>query len=135
MRNQALHPGQPSQQSHQRGLHLHDDAQPKGRSQVGVAAELDCIAKSLLGMDQQGLALGGLAAPFRRGEFAALSGHLGCLPAPLEFLPALRQFSHQQQRGPQAGMRFGIIRGEGRWPSGKGPIASAGRPLLMCHDP
>ena len=98
MRNHPGHAGQAAQQPLQGCLHFqhHPHAAPGG--QGGIAAELQRVAESLLGVNQQGLSRRRLATPLRLGECAASCRHLAGVPAVFVFLPPSLQIAPREQR-------------------------------------
>ena len=81
--------GEGSGEFAQRVLHLQDDPRPTRGNERDVSAELDRVAKSLLGMEQDGFA-GDIRCAKPQGpvECAPVTFHLRCPPAPLVLLPA-----------------------------------------------
>ena len=110
---ETVHPvdtRQAAEQPDQRLLHRHDHPQPTGGRQWGIAAELQRVTETALGINQQRAALRRLTLPLRLREALANLHHMRRLPAPLVFLPSGRQISLRQQRDPQVEMTVRIAR-------------------------
>src|SRR5579885_1930422 len=84
--------GKRAQQRGQRRLHLDDNPRPALRHQRDVAAELERVAESLLGMQEDGLARDLMrSGPQRLREVAKGAGQLRDSPAPFVLAPAARE--------------------------------------------
>src|SRR5947208_11379550 len=87
----------PSQQRLELRLHLQHDAGPGLREQGDVARELDRIAQSLLGVQQDRASLQRvLSEPERTAIAAALRTHSGSPPTPFVLLKTAEKFADAQ---------------------------------------
>ena len=103
--------GETAHQRVKRLLDLKDDAGAARRNQRCVAAKLNRIAKSLLGVQQHRLACDViLTQPQRLRKHAPVGRHIGFLPAPLIFSKAAGEIAPQQPHRRFVAMRNDIVR-------------------------
>ena len=92
-------------------LHFENDAGAAGGDQRGVARKLNGIAETLLGMEQDGLAVDRpLSAPLRLDKIAPQAGNVFSPPAPFVFRQAGGKIAHAQQGQRLVDVDVGAIR-------------------------
>src|SRR6202011_351938 len=96
----------PREQRDDRFLDFQDYLAAAGGNQRQVAQELNRVAETLLGMQQDGLAVERLAAPLRLFEIARLQ--VADAPARLVFLPAGGEVAAQEVQHALAGERHAV---------------------------
>ncbi len=98
------------QQTFQFSLNLEHDRGAAARQQRRIARELDGVAQTLFGMQQDGLARERIfAEPERAAVAAARVGHAGALPAPFVLLEAAAQVAQPEQAQRLIEMGIGIV--------------------------
>ena len=110
LRQTGAHHGQRSHQSLGSGLHLQDRHAAARRHQRRVAAELNRVAESLLGVEQHALSMQDLPAPARLLEEARTAMHLAEMPARLVAGPATLPIAQAQ-----LGQRQVVLGARARW--------------------
>jgi len=77
-----------------------------------IADELDGVAESLLGVEKDRAAVQRRAVPAGLFEMGVGLEEGGAFPSPLEFRPAALEVAVGQERQPEIGMHFGIVRSQ-----------------------
>ncbi len=109
-RHHADHALELPQQRRELRLHLQHDLGARARQQRDIARELDRVAQSLLGVQQDRVALKWIfSEPKRTAVAAALRRHAGSTPPPFVLLEAAAKVADRQQRKRLIEMRVGVI--------------------------
>src|SRR5689334_5356863 len=93
-------------------LTFHDDPAALFGHPRQIADELERIAKTLFGVQQERAASQRAPIPWRLCEVSLGGGEVFAFPAPLVFFPALPEISFQQQRHTQIEVGFRKARPE-----------------------